>query len=37
MRASEVLYGYSSEEATGRRLEELIIPEPMQERWWPEV
>lgn len=29
-RASEKLYGYSREEALGRRLEELIIPEPMR-------
>lgn len=29
-RASEKLYGYSSEQALGRLLEELIIPEPMR-------
>lgn len=29
-RQSEVLYGYSEEEALGRRLEELIIPETMR-------
>lgn len=29
-RASEVLYGYPKEEALGRKLEELIIPEPMR-------
>ena len=30
--SSERLYGYSLTEALGRRLEELIIPEPMQDR-----
>ncbi|MCK5071419.1 MAG: cache domain-containing protein, partial [Desulfocapsa sp.] len=30
-RASEILYGYSKEEAMGKRLEDLIIPEPMKE------
>ena len=30
--SSERLYGYSLTEALGRRLEELIIPEPMQEK-----
>ncbi len=30
-RASELLYGYSREEAMGRPLEELIIPGPMRE------
>ncbi|SHJ85449.1 PAS domain S-box-containing protein [Malonomonas rubra DSM 5091] len=30
-KASEELYGYSATEALGRRLEELIIPEPMRE------
>ncbi|WP_028584084.1 hybrid sensor histidine kinase/response regulator [Desulfogranum mediterraneum] len=29
-RTSELLYGYSAEEAMGRQLEELIIPESMQ-------
>ncbi len=29
--ASERLYGYTRDEALGRRLEELIIPEPMRE------
>ncbi len=28
--ASEALYGYGREEATGRRLEDLIIPDPMK-------
>lgn len=28
--ASEALYGYSSEQAIGRKLEELIIPKPMR-------
>jgi len=28
---SELLYGYSEEEAIGRRLEELIIPEPLHD------
>ncbi|HEC05438.1 MAG TPA: GAF domain-containing protein [Thiolapillus brandeum] len=35
-KSSEVLYGYSSEEAAGRCLEELIIPNPCR-RWWPEA
>lgn len=30
-KASEELYGYRAEEAMGRRLEDLIIPEPMRE------
>ncbi len=30
-KASEALYGYSSQEAMGRQLEELIIPEEMKE------
>ncbi|CCE24134.1 PAS domain S-box protein [Methylotuvimicrobium alcaliphilum] len=30
-RASEALYGYTREEALGRRLEDLIIPDPMHE------
>ena len=30
-RASEALYGYSSAEALGQRLEDLIIPEPMRQ------
>lgn len=30
-RASEVLYGYTKEEALGQKLEDLIIPEPMQQ------
>ncbi|HEB95217.1 MAG TPA: EAL domain-containing protein [Sedimenticola thiotaurini] len=30
-RSSEQLYGYSPDEAVGRRLEQLIIPEPMRE------
>jgi len=30
-RASEVLYGYSSEEAMGRKLEDLIIPDEMRQ------
>ena len=30
-KASEDLYGYSQEEALGRKLEDLIIPEPMRE------
>jgi len=30
-KASEELYGYSSREAIGRRLEDLIIPEPMKD------
>jgi len=30
-RASEILYGYSEQEAMGKKLEDLIIPEPMQE------
>lgn len=29
--ASEVLYGYTREQAMGRRIENLIIPEPMRE------
>ena len=29
-KASESLYGYAAEEALGRRLEELIVPEPMR-------
>lgn len=28
---SELLYGYNKEEATGKKLEDLIIPEPMRE------
>ena len=28
---SERLYGYSNEEATGQKLEDLIIPEPMRD------
>jgi len=28
---SELLYGYSAEEATGQKLEDLIIPEPMRD------
>lgn len=31
-RQSEILYGYSEEEALGRKLEELIIPEVMRDR-----
>ena len=30
-RASETMYGYTREQALGRRLEELIIPEPMRD------
>jgi diguanylate cyclase (GGDEF)-like protein/PAS domain S-box-containing protein len=30
-RASETVYGYTREQALGRQLEELIIPEPMRE------
>jgi len=30
-RASEMMYGYSEEEALGRKIEDLIIPEPMRE------
>ncbi|MBL4903083.1 MAG: response regulator [Desulfocapsa sp.] len=29
-KASEILYGYSEEEAMGKKLEDLIIPEPMK-------
>jgi len=30
-RASEMLYGYTEQEAVGNRIEDLIIPEPMKE------
>lgn len=30
-KGSEILYGYTQQEAMGKRLESLIIPEPMQE------
>ncbi|HEC06079.1 MAG TPA: EAL domain-containing protein [Thiolapillus brandeum] len=30
-RSSEVLYGYTRQEATGQRIEDLIIPQPMRE------
>ncbi len=32
-RASEILFGYSSEEATGRKLDELIFPPEMRENF----